>query len=899
MKLKSTIHPPKLADRLFEWSCENASIEDLHGDVEELFYADLKEMQAWKAKAKYWQRIISLMLSYSVKKRKKKSSFSTYSNSSNNYTMISHFIKIAFRNLVKNKAFSVINILGLSIAISCCVLLTLFIKDELSYDRHFSHAERIYRLTTMLKTTNGQTSILQRSSPPIGPALLAEYPEIESVTRVVKDLSTAEQLLKYKDQFFYEKRGYKVDSNFFEMFPYEFVEGNSAKALKQPWSIVLSEELAHKIFGNKSALDELISMPTNSDTGVFKVTGVVKRTNLKSHLDADFYMSGLEDELQFYTTWATSNFVFTYLKVKNGTNAQNLIAKFPALMLRKGEKENQAMGRKKILGLQPLLEAHLYSKHFQNDIELGTSGSITYVYITAAIGFLILLLASINFINLTTAKASQRAGEIGIRKAIGAQRMNLFLQFIGESLGIALTSMVVSFLLIYLALPYFNTMVQKDLEINTQNFMFVGEALLAFALITGLVAGAYPSFKLSSLDTVRILKDKKLRLGSSNWIRKGLTAFQFSISIILISSIIIIQQQLHFVQTRPLGFDSLNKVMLPLRTSEATNRYLQFKNEIKNIPGVAQVTACSNSPSTPAVNDWNFYPAGKSENDGVSHYIVYVDEDYFKLMSIPTVEGRDFSFPGDAINGSTPQGRRVIVNRSSLLKMGIDPAKAIGTKVLFATSNTADEIVGVVEDFHQFSLHKPISPMIFYASKDTGVFHQSIIALNAEYNASTIGKIKLAWKKLMPDTPFEYELLSESIQRQYENDQRISTVIAFSTFLAIVISCLGLYGLSIFIAENRTKEISIRKVLGSTVIGIVTLLSKEFLQILLLSFLIAVPISYFVAYEWLKNFACQITLGPGSFLVAGAISFAIVMIVISYESFKAARVNPANSLKSE
>ncbi len=813
--------------------------------------------------------------------------------------MIRHYVKIAVRNLVKNKAFSMINILGLSIAISCCVLLTLFIRDELSYDRHFNDADRIYRLTTTLKTTNGQISVLQRSSPPIGPALLAEYPELESVTRVVKDLSSIEQLLKYKDQFFFEKRGYKVDSNFFEIFPYEFIKGNPAKALKQPWSLVLSEELAHKIFGNKPALDELILMPANSDTGVFKVTGVIKRTHLKSHLDADFYMSGLEDELQPYTTWASSNFVFTYLKVKNGANVQNLMAKFPALMLRKGEKENQAMGRKKILGLQPLLEAHLYSKHFQNDIELGTPGSITYIYITAAIGLLILALASINFINLTTAKASQRASEIGLRKAIGAHRMNLFLQFIGESMGTALIAMAVSILLIYFALPYFNILVQKDIEITLQNFPFVIEVLLAFALITGFVAGIYPSIVLSSYETVHLLKDKKLRLGSSNLMRKGMIAFQFSISVILISCIIIIQQQLHFIQTRPLGFDSLNKIMLPLRTSEATNRYLQFKNEIRNIPGVAEVTACSNSPSTPPVNDWNFYPAGKNENDAVAHYIIYVDEDYFKLMSIPMVGGRDFSFPGDAVNGSTTQTRRVIVNRTSLLKMGIDPTKALGTKVFFATSNTTDEIVGIVEDFHQFSLHKAISPLIFYASKDTGVFHQSIIALNAEYSESTISKIRQAWTKLIPDTPFEYEPLYDSVQRQYENDRRVSTIIAYSTILAIIISCMGLYGLSIFITENRTKEIGIRKVLGSTVGGIVALLSREFLQILLFSFLIGAPISYFVAQEWLKNFAYQINPGPGSFLVAGAISFIVVIVAVSYESYKAAKTNPVNSLKSE
>ncbi len=614
--------------------------------------------------------------------------------------MIIHYAKIAFRNMVKNKAFSSINILGLAVALSVCVLLSLFIKDELSYDRHFKDSDRIYRLTTTLKATSGRESLLQRCSPPIGPMILAEYPEFESVTRVVKDLSAAEQMLKYKDQFFFEKRGYQVDSTFFKMFHYEFLEGNPRTALNHPWSLVVSEELARKIFGNKPALDELISMPTNSDTGVFKVTGVIKRTGLKSHLDADFYMSGLEGVLQPFTTWATSNFVFTYLKVKKETNIKNLVAKFPALMMRYGEKENQAMGRKKTLGLQPLPDVHLYSKQFDNDIELGTSGSMTYIYITAAIGLLILVLACINFINLTTAKASQRANEIGLRKAIGAHRMNLFLQFIGESMGTALLAMMVSLLLIWFALPYFNILVQKDIEITLQNFPFVIEVLLGIALITGFVAGIYPSLVLSSHEAVNLLKDKRLRFGS-NLMRKGMIAFQFSISIILISCIIIIQQQLYFIQTKPLGFDALHKIMLPLRTSEATNRYQRFKNEIISIPGVAEVTASSNSPSTPPVNDWNFYPEGKNENDGVPHYIIYVDENYFESMAIPTVAGRDFSFPGDAITPSTTLPRKVIVNRASLMKMGIDPSKALGTKLFFATRNTADEIVGIVEDFHQ------------------------------------------------------------------------------------------------------------------------------------------------------------------------------------------------------
>jgi putative ABC transport system permease protein len=339
--------------------------------------------------------------------------------------------------------------------------------------------------------------------------------------------------------------------------------------------------------------------------------------------------------------------------------------------------------------------------------------------------------------------------------------------------------------------------------------------------------------------------------------------------------------------------------MVPLRTNEATGKYVQFKNAIKSIPGVEEVTAASNSPSTPPVNDWNFYPTGKNADDAVAHYIVMVDENYFKLMSIPSAAGRDFNFPVDGRIKSPNEPRKVIVNRASLQKMGIDLSTAIGTQLLFAKDIATFEIVGVIEDFHQFSLHKSISPIIFYASADSGVFRQSIIALNPEYSENTLPRIKEAWSKLIPDTPFESELLSDTVQRQYENDKRVSLIITCSTILAIVISCLGLYGLSIFIAEKRTKEIGIRKVMGATTQGIVALLSGEFLKILLISFIIGAPVSYFLAKEWLNSFAYRVDLGIGLFLLAGLISLLIGIAAIAFESFKAARANTVRSLKVE
>ncbi len=892
--------PPHLADKLFEWYCDRAAVEDLHGDMEELFYHNLTRMPARKAKLKYWQQVLSLMLSYAIKKRKKDSAYPPEFYSPNNVAMVTHYLKIGFRNLKRNKGFSIINILGLSLGISSCVLLLFFVQDELSFEQHFKDSERIYRLVSTMRSPDGKEFTIPRSSPPVGPTMLNELPEIESVTRVVKDLSVEEEILKYNDKSFYEKRGYQVDSNFFNMFPYEFVEGNPQKALQSPAAIVLSEAVAKKIFGNKSALDELIRVPTYR-TDTLRVTGVIKQNKFKSHLDADFYMSGLEKVLEARTSWAVDNFVFTYLKLKTETQVESVVRKLPALIDRHGEKENREMGRKKILSLQSLTDVHLHSRHFSDTIELGTRGSETYIYLTSAIALLILTLACINFINLSTAKGSQRAREIGIRKTIGAYRLNLIPQFIGESIGLAFIAMVVSCAIISFALPFFNELVQKDFALTSQNIQYIGGALLAISLLTGIIAGIYPALVLSSFDPVSVLKNNVARSFSFNSMRQGLIIFQFSITIILISAILIIRTQLGYLQGKPLGFDSAYKVLIPLRTSESTDHYLEFKNVVKSIAGVTEVTASSNLPSTPATSDWNFYPASKGSEDPVPHYIIFVDEDYFKTMSIPIIAGRDFSYPSDipaadAVD-ATPQ--KVIINRSSMKKFGIDLTSAQGSRILSSKQNNHFEVVGVVEDFNQYSLHQPISPLMFYTTPNPSSFKYALIAVTPQDYLTTISKINDAWVKLIPDTPFESELLTESLQRQYEADSHVSTVISSATVLAIIISCLGLYGLSIFVAQRKVKEIGIRKVLGAGIQNIIAILAKEFFKIILISFLIGVPISYFITNEWLKTFAYRAEPELLTFLLAGIIGCLIAVLSIGYETIKASLINPVNTLKAE
>jgi putative ABC transport system permease protein len=900
MKERKPITPPRLAVRLFELYCQRAAIEDLHGDMEELFYHNLTRMPVRQAKFKYWRQVISLLFSYAIKKRKNDSAYHPYHHSTANMTMIAHYFKTGFRNLAKNKGFSLINILGLSLGIASCVLLLFFIEEETSYDKHFPGADRLYRITSTMHATNGNVNRLNRTSPIIGPSIATELPEIEAATRVVKDLSVEEEIVKYNDQSFYEKRGYQVDSTFFQMFPYEFIEGNPATALHSPSAIVLSETLAKKIFGNKTALDESLTVPTyRGDT--LRVTGVIKSGPNPSHLDADFYMSGLEKAMQYSTTWATDNFVFTYVKLKEGTSAEEVTAKLADLMNRHGEQENREMGRKKVLGLQHIQDVHLHSRHFSDAIELGTRSSATYIYLTAAIALLVLLLACINFINLSTAKGSQRAKEIGIRKTMGAHRTHLLPQFLGESIGLALVAMLFSLLLIYFALPYFNEMVQKNFTLGSQNILFVGGALLTLALVTGLIAGTYPALVLSSFDPVRVLKDKHPQSGSFNLARKGLIVFQFSTTIILISSILIIHRQLDYLQSKPLGFDASYKVMVPLRTSEATANYHRLKNTFKGITGVTQVTASSNLPSTPATADWSFYPTGKETEAKTGHFIISVDEDYFRVMGIPLIGGRDFSFPSDAAPNipSPDRVKKVMVNRSSLQQMHIDLANAPGVQLTSSMDNNRFEIVGVVEDFHQYSLHQSISPLIFYLSSDSSIFKYVMLSIDPQHYSTAMTQINEAWRTLIPDTPFESQLLTESLQRQYESDDRVSKIISSATVLAVLISCLGLYGLSIFVAQRKTKEIGIRKVLGASIPNILAVVSKEFVQVILVSIAVSIPISYLVMGEWLKTFAYHITPGWLLFFVSGLAGIFITLLSIAYEAGKASLVNPVDTLRAE
>jgi putative ABC transport system permease protein len=816
--------------------------------------------------------------------------------------MLQNYIKVAIRQLLKNKVFSFINIFGLSTGIAVCVLLALFIQDEFSYEQSFDGHERVYRMYTRF-TLNGKEESFARTSPPIAMDLAHELPEIETATRFVSPPEVEQNIVRYGDKVFYEKSGVLVDSSFFDVFPFPFKEGDPSTALDAPSTVVITEKLNDKIFGDKSGIDELLIINSGRSTDTFRITGIIKKTPVRSHVNADFYMcmnsGGWGEWIQGQTTWAWNNFMGSYIKLKPGTSAANVAAKLPDMLEKRAGADLKNAGMKKSLHLQALDDVRLYSDFSSSFAGQETSG-IKYIYILGSIGVFILILACINFMNLTTAKAAQRAGEVGIRKSMGAFRSNLIRQFLGESFSIVTIALIFSILFVWLALPIVNQIAQKDLSINSTNAGFLVIALIAVGLVTGLVAGSYPAFFLSAFNPIVVMRSKNMVGDGSQLLRKGLVVFQFIIAITLISSILIVQEQMRFIQNKPLGFDPENVVAIPMRTRDAADKFLSLRTEFKQIAGVKEVSAATSLPSTQVFRDFGLYKQGSTMDESVLHRVVQCDENYFSTVGIKLLAGRDFKAETDTFTYRGTKNK-VIVNEQSLKVFKINFEDAIGSHIMTEWEGVVrdHEIIGVVQDYHQFSLHLPLGPMLFHVpNQRTEYINMTVLVEGANY-PGTLAQIKAAWDKQVPATPFESQLLTDVVASQYETDSRISTMLTISTLLAIVISCLGLYGLSIFVAERKLREIGIRKVLGASTSGIVGMLSKDFILLVMIAFVISVPLGLYAMNKWLEGFAYKISPGIAVFVLAGLASFLIAWFTVGFESVRAALSNPVKALRSE
>ena len=816
--------------------------------------------------------------------------------------MLKNYLKIAWRNLKKNKIFSFINIFGLSIGLTCCMLISLYIYNELSYDTYHRNGDRVYQLGASSMTA-GKEERGANTSAPVGKTMQMDFAEIEDQARLMRLFSDDKTLFQYTDatgntNSFYETKGYLADSGFFRIVTYFFKEGNPQTALLEPNTVVVSEDIAQKIFGKESALNKVvhISSSTNGDHD-FKITGVFTPSPVPSHIDARFIMSikggRMNGMANVNPSIANNNMFYTYFLLRPGADAKKLESKFPAFIQKHVAEELKAQGRNRQHFLTRISDVHLRSGIEDN---VTPSGSLTSLFILGSIAVLTLLIACINFMNMSTSSSSRRAAEVGVRKVLGAVKNSLLHQFLGESLLMAFIALFIAVILTILLLPSFEQIAGKTIFITFRQHALVFAGFAFLAVITGLLAGSYPAFYLSSFRPIQVLKGKFNNSLAAVSLRKGMVVFQFVISIALIVASVVIANQMKYMRSKDLGFIKEQQIILPLRSSTAKNSFVALKNEFAGIPGIKSAGASLYYPGISNPTDWFLYKDGQTKDEGKRVYINFVDDKFLQTLNIQPVAGRLFSYQisSDSANG-------IIINEEGASKLGFSsPKDAIGKWIGFEPGDTPFRlyVVGVVKNFHFQDLHVPIEPYAFLLNSGTS-FNYAVARAKDGNISSTLKALETSWHKFNPNDPFEYSFLDQDFQKNYEAESRQASLISSFTIIAIIISCLGLFALATFSAEQRTKEIGVRKVLGATVMSIVTLISKDFLKLVGVSIVIACPLAWFAMNKWLQNFAYRTNISWTVFVITALIAICIALFTISFQAIKAAIANPVKSLRTE
>jgi len=792
--------------------------------------------------------------------------------------MIKNYLKIAFRNLWRHKSFSLINIIGLAIGLSAFMLIFLYVQFELSYDSFHAKADYIYRLNVDIKSSPTETMKLSESTMPMGPALKADFPQIQEYTRVIPN----RLLLKVHEQLFQEKEVLYAEPSIFKVFSLPMIMGDPVSALKKPFSIVLTQTAAKKYFGSANPMGQTITVDGKFPA---QVTGVIKDIPQNSQLKCNMFYSiaTLETDPGRLEQWG--NFGnYTFLLLNKTANPAQLQAQFPAFLKRHISEESRKGGQNYQLYIQHLKDTYM-------DPRSDDGGNIHNIYIFSIIAIFVLLIAAINFINLTTARATERAKEVGIRKVIGAIRGQLILQFLGESLILSLISVVFAAFLVSLFLPMFNglsgKLVSTDIFGNSSVF-----TLLFIALVIGLAAGTYPALALSGFRPVTVLKGRFSSSSKGNFLRKGLVVFQFTISIVLIIGTIVVGNQLSYMRSQPLGFDKSQLLALDFGNDpDVVKTYESIKNEFKAIPNVLQVSASHGWPGAGSANAHSELENNQGVMQPMNINMYDVDYDFMPEYGIKVIAGRAFSkdFPSDTTQA-------IIINQATVKALGYSsPNASIGKK--FSQWGRTGKIVGVVKDFHYRSLQENIEPLNMRINPSNArIFTLKIAARNIP---ATIAAVERKWKGLIPQRPFNYVFVDDNFNKQYAGEERFGKLFMYFAVLAVFISCLGLFGLAAYSTVQRTREIGIRKVLGASVTRIVNMLSTEFLQLVLIAALIAFPLSWYGMHNWLKGYAYRVNISWTVFAVSGILAFLIAIATVAFQAIRAAVANPVKSLRSE
>ncbi len=803
--------------------------------------------------------------------------------------MLENYLKVSFRFLLKNRFFSLVNIAGLAAGTLCCLYILFYVKDQYSYDKHHRDAKNIYRVTTSMGHS-GDVVNMAAASPPIGPAMKSDFPEVVEYTRVIPTLGIKEHLLSYGEKAFYEKDGLMVDSTFFSMFTYHFTSGSAVNALTKVNSIVLTKAIADKLFGTADPVGKVITMEDADGKNSLKVTAVVDESAGKSQVSANLFIrlsrNGYGGGILADNSWAGNNFTYTFVKLRPDASVNELEKKLPAFLAKYGADQLKSSGLRKSLHLEPLTAAHTTPGY---DAENGKIVSSSFLWILILIAVLIQIIACINFMNLSTARASGRAKEVGIRKVIGAGKRDLVIQFLGESFLLSFIGIIIALPLLVLVLPYLNQITQANIQLSFFNDYRLWLMLGGLTILTGLAAGCYPAFYMSAFMAIKVIRGNFSNRVSAPVLRRSLVVFQFVISIILITSVIVIYSQLNYVKNRDLGFVKNRQIILTFHTKDARKKMDALAADLQQLAGVRSASRASNTFGAGSYYDWGVYLPGMNPADAIGQQNLFTDEHFVKTMGIKLAAGREL-MRGDS--------GKVLINESLASRLHLMPQKATGA-ILLADGNRKYEVAGVVKNFNYKSLHENIAPFMIIYKPGAREVNNLIISTGTKDYSAFLKAVGQAWHKQLPQAPFDYAFMNDRMQAAYENDMVLSRIINSFTLVAILISCLGLFGLSAFSAEQRTKEIGIRKVLGAGVPGIVGLLSKDFMQLIFIAFVIAMPFAWSVMARWLQGFVYRISLSWWMFAIAAVAAILIALVTISFQAVKAAVANPVKSLKSE
>ena len=811
--------------------------------------------------------------------------------------MLKNYFKIAFRNLMKYKFISFINLFGLTVGLTCCLLILTYILNEVSYDKYNKNAERIYRVTRSFNNEDGIVSLnLSTVAPPFGHYLPTDFPEIEKMTRLLNNGTIP---LRYKDKLINEQNVFFADENLFDVFTVKVIEGSPKNALRDPYSVMLSEATAKKYFGSEDPMNKVIRANNQFDV---KVTGIYKSFPSNSHIHPGMLVSfnTLKDsavygERNLRTNWSNNAF-FTYLLLPQHYNVNKMVARFPAFVDKRMTGEEyigQRPSKFTKLGLQKLTDIHLYS---HTDYEAEPNGDIKRVYIFSAIALFILLIACINYMNLSTARSALRAREIGIRKVVGARKRELILQFLSESVLIAWAGILVAAGLLYISLPWLNKVSGQTLSLSILMKWQVLVPLFLSPFLIGIISGLYPALFMASFNPVKTLKGLFKVGGSSISFRKVLVVTQFAISIILIITTVIVFQQLKYMQQTALGYDKEHILTLPYNNS-LNPQYESFRNSLLQNTGIKDVARSSRVPTGRLLDGMGASAPGRDSMSPVKADIrfVAVDYDFIPAYGVHVAAGRNFSraYGTDTSN--------FIINEAAVKAIGWKSAQeAVGKN--FKYGFISGHIIGIMKDFHFESLHQKITPLILImpAVAPGQSFYNSLsIKISGNNIPVALSVIKKVWQNYLPEMPYEYTFLDENFSTLYESEQRQGTIFTVFACVAILIACLGLFGLSAFAISQRVKEIGVRKVLGANVSTIVALLSKDFLRLVIMASLIAFPIAWYVMTRWLQDFAYRVNIQVWVFILAGVIAACIALFTISFQAIRAALANPVKSLRTE